>query len=127
MTTTQTDAQKQGRAQLESIVGMMTALSLGKQWDGQDAETAIEDSPLCIEVRQGWHIPGGDSADTEYCITLCTGGPAVRVIGDLDHGDPTTAILQCQDWGTPWTRVSGITDDETVVLLAYARQLYYGD
>ncbi len=54
-----------------------------------------------------------------------TGGPATRIIGELnEHGEPTRARLQVQDWGTPWTDYRG-GDQET--LLTYARCFYFGE
>src|SRR3989304_3914771 len=104
MTKEDTDrAESQAKAQLESIREMVAALEADEQIEGQDAREAIEEDPLSVEVRSDWHEPGGDSDPGEYCILLCTGGPAVRIIGRLDtHSEPPSARLQYQDWGTPW-------------------------
>lgn len=71
--------------------------------DEDDARRRIDDDPLSVEVRTDWHAPGEDSEPTEFCILLCTGGPAVRIVGDLDQGQPSRPRLQYQDWGIPWT------------------------
>jgi hypothetical protein len=42
------------------------------------------------------------------------------------HGEPTRARLETQDWGTPWTEYRGAWGGGADVLLAYARQFYYG-
>jgi hypothetical protein len=63
---------------------------------------------------------------SEFEILLCTGGPAVRILGDLgEHGQPTRAYMQYQDWGTPWTDhcESGAGD----TLLKYAAHFFYGE
>jgi hypothetical protein len=90
---------------------------------------SIEEDPLSIQVRGDWHAPGDPEGakPVEYEILLSTGGPATRIIGELDSfGQPTTAILEAQDWFQPWTRTMGIDrDDET--LLAYARCFYFGE
>ena len=64
---------------------------------------AIRCDALSFEVRSDWHGIGEDTEDTEYAILLCTGGPAVRITGELDGGVPATASLEYQDWFTPWT------------------------
>jgi len=81
--------------------------------------------PLSILMRGGWHRPGEKPADSEYEILLCTGGPAVRITGDLcSYGEPITATLECQDWGTPWTRAR---EQNELALLNFARLFCYGD
>ena len=61
----------------------------------------------------------------EYKITLCTGGPAVRIVGELDNGYPHSASLEYQDWGTPWTAY-WLKEEEEEILLEYAQCFYYG-
>jgi hypothetical protein len=77
------------------------------EWDEDDARQAIQDDPLSVEVRSGWYNPGGlDNQPEEFCILLCTGGPAVRIIGELDmDAEPVRAWIEYQDWGTPWTEL----------------------
>jgi len=127
MTTDTDSAKSQAQAQLSTLHEMVKALEDGEQWEGMDAEEAIAEDPLEVAIRAGWHSPGDDE-DTalEYKILLCTGGPAVRIIGDLDQWkEPDTAKLEYQDWGTPWTEL--YTDsDEDEALLTYARQFYFG-
>ena len=96
--------------------------------EGEDsARERIQEHPLCIQVRSGWHMPGdSDVEHGEFEILLCTGGPAVRIMGDLDdHGQPTRAYMQYQDWNTPWTDYyeSGAGDE----LLEYATHFFYGE
>ncbi len=132
MTTQKDTARDQARAQLDSIVEMVNALENGVEIDGEqvDRETAIEriqEDPLSIEVRTDWHEVGAeDNKPTEYNILLCTGGPACRIIGDLDqYCQPTTAKIEYQDWGTPWTRYGDTSEDEDNALLTYAQQFYF--
>jgi len=83
-----------------------------------DAEQRISDDPLSIQVRSGWCDVGAEMEAEEYCILLSTGGPATRIIGDLNRfGEPETATLQAQDWFTQWQDYNG-DDEET--LLRYA-------
>lgn len=92
----------------------------------EDAERAIREDPLSVEVRTGWYPPGDDKPDPEeFQILLCTGGPAVRIRGELDQwAEPASARLQYQDWFTPWTDYLE-TDEAT--LLAFCREFYFGE
>ncbi len=131
VTETDTDrAEEQAKAQLTSIIGM--AKALGEALDGDDdekreeAEQEIQEDPLSVEVRSDWHCPGDSSEDGEYRILLCTGGPAVRIIGELGaFGKPDTADTQYQDWFTSWESLL-IDSDEEEAMLTYAQQFFFG-
>jgi hypothetical protein len=71
--------------------------------DEDDARQRISEDPLSVEVRSDWTTPGEELEAAEFCILLCTGGPAVRIVGELNRGEPCRAWLEYQDWGTPWT------------------------
>jgi hypothetical protein len=89
----------------------------------EDAERDIIEMPLSVEVRSGWYAPGSEPEDPEeFCILLSTGGPALRIIGDLDRGEPIRARLQYQDWGTPWTEFFDVDRD---TLISFARFFYF--
>lgn len=94
--------------------------------DEDAAREAIDEDPLSVEVRSAWHGRGEDAKDAEFSILLCTGGPAVRIRGELDqYGQADRAWLEYQDWGTPWTEYHaelGIQDS----LLEYANQFLGG-
>lgn len=80
----------------------------------EDAEQAIREDPLSLNVRSCWHElrSGVDLyiVDMEYMIEISTGGPAARIIGDLDdHSMPCTARLQVRNWGTEWTDVGELS------------------
>lgn len=93
----------------------------------EDAEQRIQEDPLSVEVRSDWHEVGGDAGSSEFRILLCTGGPAVQILGELDeHNEPSRAWLEYQDWGTPWTeRVN--QEGDMSALLTYARQFYFAE
>jgi hypothetical protein len=93
--------------------------------DRDEAEQRINEDPLDIEVRSDWHSVGETLEPAEYTILLCTGGPAVRIRGDLDDGTPSRAYIEYQDWGTPWTELVG--DVDYSALLEYAQQFYFGE
>lgn len=84
--------------------------------DEQDAaRQAIEEMPLSVRPVSC------------YEILLSTGGPAVRITGQLsEHGEPETAALQWQDWGTLWTELDVSTDD-LAALLDFASYFYFAE
>lgn len=138
MTTREDRGQANAKAWLESIKELTGELKAARNerlgYDraeaAEQAEQAIHESALSVECRGDWYSPGGDG-DTgkpaEYKILLATGGPALRLIGDLtEHGEPETARLEHQDWGTPWTRFMTNADDEDV-MLTFARCFYFGE
>jgi hypothetical protein len=125
-------SKEQAQAQLESIKEFVAALEAAGDDDAkrEEAEQDIHNDPLSVEVRSNWYAPGANDADTrpgEYNILLCTGGPACRIVGDLsEHGEPETARIEHQDWGTFWTELR-ITGEEEDTVLTYARCFYFGE
>lgn len=135
MTNTQkqdvSNSEAQARAQLASIIELVGNLQAAHDGDDDsaidEAERAIYDDALSVEARGGWHSIGDCGGDEEYRICLCTGGPAVQIIGELDeNAEPATAHLQHQDWFTPWTNLN-INEEERQALLDYARCFNYGE
>ena len=88
-----------------------------------EARQRIQEDALSVEIG-GWWMPGNDPEPDQYRVLLTTGGPAVRIIGELDRGEPYSARLEVQDWSKPWTQYREADED---VLLSYARCFYYGD
>ena len=139
-----TNSESQAKAQLESIVEMITRYDHARECDGEDceltsfgefspedyhnadeAEQAIWNDPLSVEVRSGWTAASDmPMVAEEFCILLCTGGPAVRIIGDLDNGQPSRPRIQHQDWGTQWTEYFHDNHDE---LESFCNKFYFGD
>lgn len=93
--------------------------------DEEQARERIQEDALSVEVRSGWASIGETLTPEQFCILLATGGPAVRIRGELDeHQEPQRAWLEVQDWGTPWTQYFGA---EQYTLLAYAQCFYFGE
>jgi hypothetical protein len=85
----------------------------------------IQEDPLSVDVRSGWVSPGSTMEAEEFCILLCMGGPAVRIIGTLgNHGEPDYATLQHQDWYEEWTDYRLADSD---VLVRYASCFYFNN
>lgn len=128
-----TRAEANAKGWLASIEEMLARYSVLDERNEDKARAEIEESVLSVQVRGGWHAPGisqektnqyGDGAPEEYEILLTTGGPALRIFGRLnDYGEPESAELQHQDWGTPWTRFPA----PEATLLAFARVFYFGE
>jgi hypothetical protein len=92
--------------------------------DADDLRQRIEEMPLSVQVRSGWYSPGGESGDAEeFEILLSTGGPALRIYGDIGGAHS----LQWQDWGTPWTDYRDTTDQQDEAISAFAGLFYLGD
>lgn len=92
--------------------------------DADEARERIQEDALSVRVF-GERTNGEWEAD-KFEILLTTGGPAVRIMGELDGNcEPSHAWLETQDWGTPWTEYyeTGIRD----TLLSYCRCFYFGE
>jgi hypothetical protein len=123
------NAEQQARSQVESLAEMVAALRNAPNDEHREAaETAIQEDPLSVEVRGDWRAVGAESAKpSEFKIELCTGGPAVRIVGELnDYNEPESAFVQFQDWFTPW-QLHPLNDAESEAVLEYCRQFYFAD
>ena len=121
------NAKSQARAQFESIREMMEARDNAEEDSDEfeEARTSIEEDPLSVQVRSGWCSPGAEMEPEEFEILLCTGGPACRIIGELnEHNEPDSVKLQYQDWFTPWEEYH-LDSDEEQIILDYCRQFYF--
>ena len=131
METEKDRAKDQARAQLDSIREMVTALKDAEEANDdearEEAEQTIQEDPLSVQVRSGWHMPGEKADNEEFEILLCTGGPAVRIIGELDeHNEPERAKIEFQDWFTSWMDYLLDSEEEEDVL-TYCRSFYFGE
>lgn len=122
--------------------GLMEAREIGLEarrrlrkdfdYDGDNREQCLEaieeqcrESVLSVEVRQDWHAPGLSADLLDFSILLSTGGPALRLRGDLTaYCEPRRAWLEYQDWGTPWTEYHGGDLD---ALLWFSSLFWYGE
>jgi hypothetical protein len=120
-------AQSQARLQLRSVCGIVAAYAAAREkGEGvMDAFEEIQEGPLAVSVRSDWQAPGSRLKAAEYQILLARGGPAVRITGELDEEQPTTARIEYQDWFTPWQELP-TSPEETETLIEYARCFYLG-
>lgn len=96
----------------------------GECEDEDAARDNIQEDPLGVQVRSDWTNPCKTLEAGEFMILLCTGGPAVRIVGELNRGEPCRAWLEYQDWGTPWTQWFGAKSD---TLCEYAANFFFGE
>lgn len=90
--------------------------------DQDEARERIREDALSVRIF-GERTNGEWEAD-RFEILLTTGGPAVRIVGELMNGEPHSATLETQDWFTPWTEY---TEADSDVLAAYCRCFYFGE
>lgn len=91
-----------------------------------EARERIQEDPLDIQIRSGWQSIGENLEPEEFTILLCTGGPAVRIVGELDqYKQPCRAWIEYQDWFTPWREL--VDDVCHSDLLTYCQQFYFGE
>jgi hypothetical protein len=92
---------------------------------GEAVADFARELPLSVLIRSDWHEVGAESTGSEFEILLSTGGPAVRVLGDLDsYSEPYRPGLQFSDWGVDWTDHPESNCD---ALLWFAGLFYFGE
>ena len=102
----------------------------------QEQEERIEEitqevlnSALSLEFRNGWYSDlyhlKGVTEPIEFKILLSWGGPALRIIGEIEENFAVNPKLQYQDWGTPWTDLE-ITENQQKALNWFCNCFYFG-
>lgn len=108
------------------------AFAESEAWDlddrdalGEAVREYAQAMPLSVLVRSDWHAPGSASSYSQFELLLSTGGPAVRIIGELDsYCEPYRPQLQYQDWGIEWMDHPEARHDP---LQWFAAQFYFGE
>ena len=95
----------------------------------EEIKETITNSALSVEFRSGWYSSLYDRVrigePVEFKILLTWGGPALRVIGEIEENYPVNPKLQYQDWGTPWTDLE-ITENQQDALNWFCNCFYFG-
>ena len=129
MNNTMNDAKEQAQKCYENIKTLLEDQT-------EEGAEAIYETPLEVLVRSPWYLPYDNASPDEYQILLCTGGPAVRVIGKLENGSPVSARLEYQDWFQPWMEYTPFVADGNLAaelrqieskLLEFASFFHYGE
>lgn len=96
--------------------------------DSEDeARERILKDALSVEVRSGWtsvHALAEVGAE-EFRIVLCTGGPRVELVGELDWGTPSRIRMLYRDWGDSGEYMPDTEENEA--LETYCAQFYFGE
>lgn len=129
-TTKQNHALQNAEGHIESIVDDFKKdqqLQDSNDYNQQDElRESILNSALSVEFRSGWSTNPEQLEIEEFKILLSWGGPALRVIGDLDqYKQPENIKMQFQDWGTPWTDFE-ITESQQKALNWFCDCFYCG-
>jgi hypothetical protein len=125
------DAIANARAHLADIVKESAAIREdgdATNDEGQGLLEAWQERPLSLMIRDGWRAPGASSPGVEeYEILLTTGGPGLRIVGEVEDGEPSSARLEWQDWGISWTQLDEPDSESAEALLHFAQQFYFGE
>lgn len=101
-------------AELEEAAGECTS-------QDEARERILEDA-LDVQVRSAWASLGETLTPSEFRIVLCTGGPHVEIIGELDDTcEPDRVRILYRDWNE-----SGeLFDFDHDTVLTYCQQFYF--
>tara|TARA_Y100000004_G_scaffold188172_1_gene241945 strand:+ start:836 stop:1258 length:423 start_codon:yes stop_codon:yes gene_type:complete len=134
-TTTNNHAFNNAKGHIESMVedfkkvSYLESLNVTTNEEEQEIEQikeSIINSALSVQFRSGWTDNYDQLQIEEFKILLSWGGPALRVIGDLDEYKQCENIkLQFQDWGTYWTDYE-LTEIEEKSLNWFCNCFYFG-
>ena len=95
--------------------------------DASEISTRMQEGALAVEVQSGWYTPGTPLKPTEFQVLVSTGGPAFRIIGELDqYNQPSNVRAEHQDWGTQWIEVE-LSNEEQEAVDWFAGLFYYGE
>lgn len=88
----------------------------------------VQEWPLSVDVRStSWVSVGAEMEADEFRILLSTGGPSMRITGDIgQHGEPCNPLMQVQDWFKPWTTCD-TTEEQDEALLWFCSEFYFGE
>ena len=117
-------------ALVELAEALRDAIESGEEYAIDAAGRAIDEDPLEVRVRSGWYSPGAQPGKPEeFEILLSTGGPAMRIRGQLDeYGQPETFRVEVQDWFQPWQSFVGMTGKQgDLIRDYYLSQFYFGE
>ena len=107
----------------DSITEYLELKAQAGEWsDRDDVQEDIQEDPLSIEVRSGWADVGETLTPEEFRIVLCTGGPHVEILGELDeHGEPARVrVLYCD-----WSESGELYDFDHEAVLTYCREFTF--
>tara|TARA_Y100001972_G_scaffold82524_1_gene100451 strand:+ start:39 stop:455 length:417 start_codon:yes stop_codon:yes gene_type:complete len=110
-----------------SYLERLNPTTIEQQEEIEQTKESILNSALSIQVRSGWTSLNESFQPQEFNILLSWGGPALRIIGDLnEYKEPENPVLQFQDWFTRWEDLK-INSQQYDALVWYCSQFYFGE
>ena len=110
-----------------SYLERLNPTTIEQQEEIEQTKESILNSALSIQVRSGWTSLNESFQPQEFNILLSWGGPALRIIGDLnEYKEPENPVLQFQDWFTRWEDLK-INSQQYDALVWYCCQFYFGE
>lgn len=91
---------------LREIEATLVEADLKGAADAEDVEDAIQELPLSIELRSGWHTIGEDLEAAEVRVVLTYGGPSCEIRADYD---PQTGCSRPRVLWTEWGALGELT------------------
>ena len=96
----------------------------------EEIRESILNSALSVEFRNGWYSDlyhlKGVTEPIEFKILLSWGGPALRIIGEIEENYAVNPKMQFQDWGTPWTDLEIKSENQQNALNWFCNCFYFG-
>jgi len=94
----------------------------------EEIQQQVRDWPLSVDVRStSWVSVGAEMEADEFQILLGTGGPAMRITGDIDeYREAGNPLMQVQDWFKPGTTCD-TTDEQDEALCWFISLFYFGE
>lgn len=96
-----------------------------------DIRERVQEDALSIEVRAPWYSVGDEApAPDEFSILITTGGPALRIRGELKFMSPRFAWCEVRDWGTFWENYTPHVEDRAEwsdALAWFVSCFYFGE
>ena len=110
-----------------SYLESLNPTTIEQEEEIEQTKESILNSALSVEFRSGWTSNPNELEIEEFKILLTWGGPALRVIGDLNqYKEPENVKMQYQDWGTCWTDFE-ITENQQEALDWFCNCFYFGE
>ena len=110
-----------------SYLESLNPTTIEQEEEIEQTKESILNSALSVEFRSGWTSNPNNIELEEFKILLTWGGPALRVIGDLNqYKEPENIKMQFQDWGTCWTDFQ-ITENQQEALNWFCSCFYFGE
>ena len=91
-------------------------------------EDELREEPLSVLVgHSGWVSPGSELVPNKFELMISTGGPAMRVVGEILYGSASDPVVEWQDWFKPWTEYNNEQEALQEALEWFCNLFVFGD